>query len=339
MDLVSSKIGIFGLPFSYSQARVILIPVPWDVTTSYGKGTSQGPQAIRQASEQVDLYDFETGNVFEAGIHMLPLPLHLRDLNRTHRVKAEKAMKLLARGKTSASEKKSLKKWQMEVNQASEKMNAWVEAQTRKVLKDGKIPGLVGGDHSSPFGCIKAVLAEHPDAGILHVDAHADLRVAYQGFEFSHASIMWNVVSKLGVKNLVQVGIRDFCEEEKIFAQENSVQSFYDFHNKKRLLEGDSWKDIVAEIVHYLPHKIYVSFDIDGLDPALCPSTGTPVPGGLSWQEAQFLLSSCVSAGKKIVGFDLNEVAPGKTEWDANVGARLLYRLSCLSLKSQGLNS
>ncbi|MEI7973514.1 MAG: arginase family protein, partial [Bdellovibrio sp.] len=270
MDLVSSKVGIFGLPFSFSQAQVILIPVPWDVTTSYGKGTSQGPQAIRKASEQVDLYDFETGNIFEAGIHMLPLPLHLRGLNRSHRAKAEKVMKLLARGKISPSEEKSLKKWQKEVNQASRKMNSWVETQTRKVLRDGKIPGLVGGDHSSPFGCIKAVLAEHPDAAILHVDAHADLRVAYQGFEFSHASIMWNVVTKLGVKTLVQVGIRDFCHEEMIFAQENSIKSFYDFQNKKRLLSGESWKDIVSEIVEHLPNKIYVSFDIDGLDPALC---------------------------------------------------------------------
>ncbi len=334
MDLVSAKYGIFGLPFTYQKARLIHLPVPWDVTTSYGKGTSRGPAAIRQASEQVDLFDFETGNVFEQGLHMLPLDNKWSKKNSLLRKKAETVMRALANPKLSAAQRNRTQKLQNEVNKGSEELNAWVFSEAKKILKDGKIPSLVGGDHSSPFGMIRAVLGEFPQTGILHVDAHADLRAAYQGFQHSHASIMWNVVEQLRPAKLVQVGIRDFSEEEFEFGKKKRVRTFFDAENKQRQLSGTPWKHIVDEILAELPEQVYISWDIDGLNPTFCPSTGTPVPGGLSWEEAQFLLSSLVKAKKQIVGFDLNEVAPGATEWDANVGARMLYRLSCLTLLS-----
>jgi agmatinase len=175
--------------------------------------------------------------------------------------------------------------------------------------------------------------------GVLHVDAHADLRVAYEGFTRSHASIMHNVLADLPeVAKLVQVGLRDLSEEEHERTRtDRRVAAFFDADLAREKLEGMSFARLVDPIVEALPRQVYVSFDVDGLDPALCPSTGTPVPGGLSFHEASYLLRRVVESGRTIVGFDLDEVAPGAEgdEWPANVGARLLYKLVGWTLKSR----
>ena len=198
--------------------------------------------------------------------------------------------------------------------------------------------GLIGGDHSVPFGAIKAH-AERGELAILHVDAHADLRDAYEGFACSHASIMRNVMTQLpSVTRLVQVGIRDVAKSEIDFiaAQGGRVITHFDAVLAERKLAGESWRQLCDAIVADLPARVYISFDIDGLDPQLCPHTGTPVPGGLSFQEACLLIKRVVESGRKIIGFDLNEVAPGPDgdEWDANVAARLLYKLCGWTLRS-----
>jgi agmatinase len=181
------------------------------------------------------------------------------------------------------------------------------------------------------LGCIQA-FSEHfkGDVGILHFDAHHDFRESYQGFKQSHASIMRNVMSlKTPPKKMVQVGIRDFCEEEMTFGEKHpSVTVFYDRAIKQAQFDGKSWTSICQKICDELPENVYISFDIDGLDPSLCPSTGTPVPGGLQYEETMYLLEALVASGRKVVGFDLCEVTPHPTsEWDANVGARVLYKL------------
>ena len=175
--------------------------------------------------------------------------------------------------------------------------------------------------------------------GILHFDAHADMRQAYEGFEHSHASIMYNLISKTDLTRLVQVGIRDFCAEELNFIQENPVKitTFFDSDIYEQRMNGRTWHEICEQIIKNLPLEVYISFDIDGLDPRFCPHTGTPVPGGLDFQEALYLIKKIARSGRKIVGFDLNEVSPGIpgtatdhdtfAEWDANVAARLLYKL------------
>jgi agmatinase len=133
------------------------------------------------------------------------------------------------------------------------------------------------------------------------------------------------------VKKLVQVGIRDFCEDERDFteASHGRIKVFYDRDIAAAGFEGIPFKRTVDEILQALPQDVYVSFDIDGLDPLLCPHTGTPVPGGLSFHQAVYLLGAVVRSGRRLVGFDLNEVAPGPEgdEWDGNVAARLLYKL------------
>jgi agmatinase len=190
------------------------------------------------------------------------------------------------------------------------------------------------------LGAIRTVAERVKDLSILHIDAHCDLRHAYEGFTYSHASIMDNVLREAPqVSRIVQVGIRDFCAEElaAIEASNGRVRTFFDKHLADRQLAGTPFATLAAEIVDLLGAKVWISFDIDGLDPALCPHTGTPVPGGLSFREAVFLLRTVVESGRVIAGFDLCEVAPAPDgdEWDANVGARVLYKLCGFTLRSQ----
>jgi agmatinase len=329
--------GIFGLPYTAEEAKLVLLPIPWEVTTSYGGGTSKGPQAILQASKQIDLFDLELGNFFEAGIAMLAESSDIQTWNRL----GKKSAQLIIEAGGVINNNPELLAALQQVNEYSLKLNNAVYTETKKLLAQNKLVGLIGGDHSTPFGAIQAFLEKHPKMSILHFDAHADMRVAYEGFEHSHASIMYNVMEKTALTHLVQVGIRDFCEEEFNYIQNNksSVSTFFDAHLCEKKLSGQPWSSLCEEIIENLSEEVYVSFDIDGLDPSFCPHTGTPVPGGLSFQEALFLLKKVASSGRKIIGFDLNEVAPENaasfddaavepaTEWDANVAARLLYKL------------
>jgi agmatinase len=322
--------GIYGLPHSASEAAVVLLPVPWEPTTSYRKGTAGGPAAVLEASRQVDLFDLDFGRVYDGGIAMLE---PCREIVRLNKKAVKLAQPVIDAGGAGSS--KGLRRKLEHVNALSTELNGRVEAIAREQLGHGKLVGVLGGDHSTPFGLIAALAERHPGMGILHVDAHADLREAYEGFTDSHASIMFNVHMRLpGVAKIVQVGIRDFSEEEFALSQSSDrIETFYDQRLADRLFAGESWSAIARDVVERLPREVYVSFDIDGLDPSLCPNTGTPVPGGLGFREAVALLRAVVDSGRKIVGFDLNEVA-GHGEWDANVGARLLYKLIGAAVRS-----
>ena len=327
--------GIFGLPFSAEEAELVLVPVPWDATTSYRAGTHRGPGAILTASHQLDLYDIDLGEPWRAGIAMLPPPPQIERLNIDARRDAEK---IIAVGGRISGDKK-LAAALASVNEASLLVNDAVYIAVDQQLKAGKRVGVVGGDHSVPYGLVKRLAEEHEEFGILHVDAHADLRDAYEGFDWSHASIMNNIATRLPqVTKLVQVGIRDLSKQEADFITESKgrIVTHFDQRLAERKQSGETWAKITDSIVADLPKWVYVSFDIDGLDPSFCPHTGTPVPGGLHFHEATSLIRKVVESGRTIIGFDLNEVAPGPDgdEWDANVGARLLYKLCGWCLKS-----
>jgi len=197
---------------------------------------------------------------------------------------------------------------------------------------------LVGGDHSGPLGFFKAIGEKHGDFGILQIDAHLDLREAYEGFNYSHASIMFNALSEIPqLTRLVQVGIRDFGGDEMEYLKKfnDRIKVYFDKEIRNRQYEGETWKLIVDEIVENLPPKVFISFDIDGLDRKLCPFTGTPVPGGFELEQVFYLFSKVAKSGRAIIGFDLNEVGiGGDTDWDANVGARVLYKLCNLMVTS-----
>jgi agmatinase len=308
--------GIYGLPFTPDEAKVVIVPVPFEATTSYGGGTSGGPRAVFEASKQVDLFDRETGRPYEQGIAMLEVPRKIVQWN----------------AKATKSRSKA------RVNELGDKMNQWVYEKTTGLLAAGKMAVTLGGDHSVPFGAIQAYAERYPGLGILHLDAHADLREAYDGFTWSHASIFHNVMTRIdGVSRLVQVGVRDLgaAESRMIETSGGRIVTFFDPDLAAMKEEGKPWSALADHIVAHLPETVYLSWDIDGLDPTLCPSTGTPVPGGLSWNEAVGLLRALVRAKKHIVGLDLCEVAPGDTEWDANVGARLLYKMIGFALITQ----
>ncbi len=324
----SSRLGLFGVPSQEQSSKVVILPVPWEVTTSYGKGTALGPKAILDASSQLDLFDAGFGRAYEQGFHLKNIPHELVTWNDQLSPMAVEIREKLESGEpfNSADEQKLAK-----VNQGCEHMCNWVYKQSMATLEQGKIAAVLGGDHSTPLGLIKASCETFKgEVGVLHIDAHADLRVDYQGFKFSHASIMNNVLSlNTPPKKLVQVGIRDYCEEEyKVTQSDNRVHTFFDEQIRAEFFGGRSWQTICKEILEPLPTLVHISFDIDGLSPDLCPGTGTPVPGGLSFAEAHYLVRSLVESGRKIVSFDLNEVSPREgDEWDANVGARVLYKL------------
>jgi agmatinase len=329
--------NLFGLPFTTEEANVVVVPVPWEVTVSYGGGTVNGPEAVFEASAQVDLFDPFLPNAWKLGVAMDNVPRKMKLESIKLRRQAEKYIDLLAIGQTP-EKNKEMKKIQDTVNAACTKMVNEVKERTSYFLKQGKLVVLLGGDHSTPLGYLQALAAKHGDFGVLHIDAHADLREAYEGFEFSHASIFYNALKIKELKKLVQVGIRDYCEEEYNLIRKNKgrVLTYFDKDIKHQIYKGKKVADLHKEIIKQLPKKVYVSFDIDGLDPKMCPNTGTPVPGGFEFEEACHLLQMLAESGKTIIGCDINEVSPGKDEWDANVGSRLLFRLINMMAYSNG---
>lgn len=321
--------NLFGLPTDEQNARLVIVPVPWEVTVSFSAGTARAADNILKASLQVDLYDADYHDCWRQGFFMLEVDKKILLKSDYLRKEAELYIDYISNGDDVEKNNfmcRSLK----DINEGSIFLNNWVHAQCRDLLAKGKLVGILGGDHSTPFGFIKALAEQHEEFGILQIDAHCDLRKQYEGFKYSHASIMYNVLEELPqVKKLVQVGVRDFCDEEIDYLRNNTnrIDCFFDRDIKNRLYDGDSWRSIVEDIVASLPQKVYISFDIDGLDPKNCPNTGTPVFGGLEADQVFYLFRKVQESGRKIVGFDLNEVGVGDNSWDANVGARVLYKL------------
>ena len=328
--------NIFGLPFSEEGARLVILPIPWEVTVSYNGGTARAPDHIFTASLQVDLFDPESKDTWRQGIFMREPNKKILTKSDYLRKEAELYIKYISQGEIVADNKfmcKTLK----EINEGSLFLNDWVYMQTKELLDAGKLVALLGGDHSTPFGYFKAIADKYEEFGILQIDAHCDLRDTYEGFNYSHASIMYNALEQIpNLKKLVQVGVRDFCEEELdyISGSNGRIVTFFDKLIKERQYEGESWKSITDDIVSHLPQNVFVSFDIDGLDPKLCPHTGTPVHGGFETEQIYYLLKKLIQSGRKIIGFDLNEVGVSHDEWDENVGARVLYKLCNLLIAS-----
>ncbi|MTI21025.1 agmatinase family protein [Fulvivirga sp. RKSG066] len=334
---VAAGNALFGLPFGLEHSDLVIIPVPWEVTVSYNAGTADAPNAILEASTQVDLFIKDIPDAWQMGIHLLDTPESFQEENRKYRDLAVRYINWLETNEEDwiSDELKVIPK---AVDEVSEKLAIYIKSQAMKWMGQGKLVGLLGGDHSTPLGMIKAMSATHETFGILQIDAHADLREAYEDFTYSHASIMYNAMQIKNISRLVQIGIRDFCEEEMNLINKSNgrIVTYFDEDLKQQLFEGETWKSICDSIIDKLPQKVYISFDIDGLEPRFCPNTGTPVPGGLTYEQVIYLFKQLVNSGRVIIGFDLNEVSPGESEWDANVGARLLWQMSCLMGASQG---
>ena len=328
--------NIFGLPFSEEESRLVILPIPWEVTVSYNAGTARAPEHIFNSSLQVDLFDPDVKDGWKQGFYMRPSDKKVLMKSDYLRKEAELYINYIAHDEVVA-DNKFMCKSQKEINEGGSFLNNWVFEQTRELLNKGKLVGLLGGDHSTPLGFFKAIAEKHGDFGILQIDAHCDLRKGYEGFKYSHASIMYNALEEIPeLKKLVQVGVRDYCEEEVEYIENNKerVITYFDKAIKERLYEGQTWHQVVEEILKNLPEKVFISFDIDGLDPKLCPHTGTPVQGGFETEQVFYLFRKLVQGGRKLVGFDLNEVGVSQDEWDENVGARCLFKLCNLMVAS-----
>jgi agmatinase len=323
--------GIFGLPADPGNAAALVIPIPFDATTSYRKGAAEGPEAVLRASRQVDLHDAHFGAFWKQGIAWVEPDPRIRRLNLKATERADRVIAVGGRIEGRKGLTRDLEK----VNAIGAELNEIVRAEVDRALGAKKLPVLLGGDHATPFGAIAAVAERHPGVGVLHFDAHADLREAYEGFTWSHASILHNVATRLdGVSKIVQVGIRDFGERELAMIQgsKGRIATLFDADWARAKIDGANLRELARKTLAQLPAEIHVTFDVDGLDPALCPNTGTPVPGGFAWHEACMWIEEIARSKKRVVGLDLNEISPGTMDkgtdsWDAIVGARLLYKL------------
>jgi len=329
--------NIFGFPVLEEDADIVILPVPWDATASYGKGTSRGPEALLKASTQLDFFHPKFPKAYDIQVYMTPISSEWLEINdQFNQESAAYFSDLESLGETAALAKHAT--LISSINEAHEALRKNVLARVEPLLNQGKLVAILGGEHSTPLGLIEALAVRYEQLSILQIDAHADLRKAYEGFEQSHASIMYNVLNRCEtLHQLVQVGIRDLSEAEFMLAEEHpKITSFYDWELKEAHFTGVPWKTTCENILAALSEDVYISFDIDGLFPSLCPNTGTPVAGGLSLEHVSYLLFTLVASGKRIVGFDLNEVSPGSQgDWDANVGARALWQLVCAAALSR----
>lgn len=240
---------------------------------------------------------------------MLPIPHDwkvLSDMLRQHTVGY---IHSLESGFESSLKKSIVKK----VDHYAYELKKEVKEKARTYLRQGKMVGVLGGDHSVSLGFFEALGEFYNDFGVLQIDAHLGMHQAFQGFTYSHASIMHNVLQLPHITKLIPVALRNYSAEEAqaMSAKEGHIVPFFDRQLKRKKFQGITWEETCQEIVAALPERVYVSCDIDGLDAKLCPSTGAPVPRRLDFEELNYLLEQLVRRGKKIVGFDLCEVAPG----------------------------
>jgi len=328
--------NIFGFPIEEKNSHIVIIPIPWDATASYGKGASLGPKAILEASTQLDFFHPDLNDAHLVKIFMTPISSEWQDINEKLCLESVEYIEYLEKGHEDL---KPYADFLKRINTTQLALKENLKERSLKLIKENKIVGVLGGEHSTPLGLIEALNESYNDFGILQIDAHADLRNAYENFNQSHASIMFNALKNCdNLSKLVQVGIRDIAQSEVdlIHSSNNRIKTFFDWEIKENAFNGLSWSKQVENILAELPQNVYVSFDIDGLDPSLCPNTGTPVPGGFKLDEINYLLFKLIDSGRKIIGFDLNEVAPGQNgDWDANVGARALWNLVCATEKSR----
>jgi len=272
--------GIDSAYTAYEQAKFVVVPVPYDLTSTYQSGSRRGPGAILEASANMELYDEELGQeTYLAGIHTLP-PLDAD-----------------ARG--------------------PEEMVNTVRRTIAGIAADGKTPVLLGGEHSISFGAVEALRGVFPKLSVLQLEAHADLRDSYQGTPFSHAAVARRIS---GICPLVQAGIRSMSAEEAEFLKTGRLKSYSaDF-----IRENRSWWETICSD---LQGDLYLTVDLDVLDPSVMPATGTPEPGGITWWDLIRLVRE-VSKRSRIRGFDVVELAPipGMIAPDF-LASKLVYRI------------
>ncbi len=273
---------------AYDTARFAILPIPYDATASFRAGTRDGPRAIISASQHMEVFDDQLGRE-----------------PRTGGIATLDPLEPDARG--------------------PQRMHERIFRAARRVVRDGKFPIGLGGDHSITSGLVRAVKASIKNLCVLQLDAHADLRDSFQGSKYSHASVMRRI-HDLGI-DAVGVGIRSYSREEHRFIRAAGKRLF----SARTCRDSSTW---IEDVVSALSANVYVTVDIDAFDPAFAPGTGTPEPGGLDWYQVSDLLDA-VARARTIVGADVVEVMPlppsTATEF---LAAKVAYRLIGLVCES-----
>ncbi len=276
-----------GIPDEFAQlekAKVVLIPVPYDGTSTWGKGADKGPEAFLKASENMELYDIETDTeVYQQGVFLADA---------------------------------------IEEDSSPEAMVNAVHKTTKEYIKKNKFVTVFGGEHSISIGTIRAFNECFDNLTVLHIDAHADLRKSYDGTKFNHACAVHEASQ---TTNLIQVGIRSMDVIEKTFMDEEKTFFAHD------MVADDYWTDKVVDL---MTDNVFITLDLDALDPSIMPSTGTPEPGGLFYYEILEFLKQ-VFQDKNVVGFDIVELCPNEVDKSSDfLAAKLYYKM--LSYKFLG---
>ncbi|MFT4667554.1 MAG: agmatinase [Gammaproteobacteria bacterium] len=262
---------------AYETSAIVLIPVPYDGTSTYGKGADKGPDALLIAAENMELYDIETrSEVYRKGIYLAEA---------------------------------------VNEDESPEAMVEAVEKTVSNYLDDGKFTTLIGGEHSVSIGSIRSFRKKYKDLCVLQLDAHSDLRPTYEGSACNHACAMHEAAEN---GKVIQVGIRSMDSVELPFIKEENLFTSYDIRS------NNNWKE---EVINTLGQNVYITIDLDAFDPSIMPSTGTPEPGGLLWNETLDLLKM-VFKSSNVVGFDIVELAPIEGFSAPNfMAAKLYYKI------------
>jgi agmatinase len=333
-SLRNVKGELFGIVKHPNDATVVLIPVPLEIVGLEDSGTASAPERILQQSCHVSLFADKDLEATTLACAMLPIPYDIKMIGEQLHHQRERIIDS-PYGMYRSSNAEAIRI----IDRQLSKINEYIKKKTLRFLNQGKIVGLVGGECSSALGCIEAMAEHYGSFGILHIGAQPNLHKHYDGFSYSYASVMYNACKINEVEKIVQVGLRDYCQEDQRVMNEQGdrIVPFFDYNIKQALFEGKTWQSITDSIVAELPKQVYLRFDINGLDAKLCPNTSRPVPGGLEIEQVIYLLEAIVKAGKVVIGFDLCEIGHGESsDWDALVGGHLLRQLSILAAKSQG---
>lgn len=296
MDVLPISKNFLGLDHAYSsydKSHIALLPAPYEHTVSYGGGTKYGPEAILKASHFVEFFDEE----LKRELCFEKGIFTLKELDFSNH-KNKRALEL-------------------------------IENKVRDLLEKDKFVVTIGGEHTISTAPIKAHFEKYPDMSVLQFDAHSDFRDTYEGSKYSHASIMARVAEFFPTEKITQLGIRAQCREEAEFIQNNNVNTFYANEVKRRKF-GKQWH---KKVVDTLSEEIYITFDVDYFDPSIMPSTGTPEPDGFLYHETLEVIRRIKETGRKIIGFDVVELAPiEKLSYPDILTASLIYKILNLSL-------
>lgn len=279
------------------ESKIAVVSAPYEHSVSYGGGTAGGPQGIIDASAFVEFYDDEFDREICNDLGVVTIEPIDFD------------------------------------DKADEEALDLIYNQVKELLNRDKFVVTLGGEHTISIAPIKAHFEKYPNMSVLHFDAHSDLRDEYEESKFSHACFMSRVAEFMNPSKFTQVGIRAQCKEESIFIKENKVNTFY-ASAIRRGLHGQNWQ---KSVVDTLGDEIYITFDIDYFDPAIIPATGTPEPDGFLYSETLDIFREIVRQGKKIIGFDVVELAPmeGLSHPDLTT-ARLVYKLLNFAFADRG---